>query len=306
MSGPEQARLLFQARYLQIDPDGSAEILLSGGVDSATVLFAALSLGFKPRCHTFFLADYVSKDLLVARSIAKLFHVELNEIPIPVDLSTFERDVRHIIREMIDWRYHDDVRATLVQTMHPFLYVLPEVHSGNLIMGSFGDHLSASARRASEACHDRFARFQTEIFRAPNRHNGDNTMEYERYCAQFNVRLHHFYLDRPIYEWASAIPLSRYNSPRQKGPVVDAFGDYWRRGKWYRRNGPYQIVSRIRELHDKILKTEWNNRGYTKPIGCYRAIANYYGIEFGELAQTVFSSSRQCVAAEVPGVEIKA
>ena len=47
------AREMFQWRIETLDPDRKAELMLSGGVDSATVLFTMLESGRRPHCLTF-------------------------------------------------------------------------------------------------------------------------------------------------------------------------------------------------------------------------------------------------------------
>jgi len=256
----QRGRRLFIERYRYLDPNNEAEIMLSGGVDSATVLFAALENGHKPRCHTFFLADRISDDLKVARSMTKRLGVELNEVPISVDLDSLVQDVARVMRE-IEWRFHKGPRPTLIQTCHPFLYVLPQVKSEILITGLGADELavtnrqSAMAMRVDPRCLDR-------VMRNPlHRGAGDNYREYERMAGKRGIALRNFFEGGSIIKWAWCVSHVDFNAPRQKWAIVAPFKDWWSKGKWYRRNSPFQIGSGLRDLHDKLLTTEWNEGG---------------------------------------------
>ena len=68
-------------------------VLLSSGIDSASVLFSLMETGKKVTAYSFRRNDRYSTDFIGARNIAKTFGVEFKEILLPTDLETIKKDV---------------------------------------------------------------------------------------------------------------------------------------------------------------------------------------------------------------------
>ncbi len=136
-------------RIEQLDPAGMASLALSGGIDSTTVLFAMLASGRKPRCYTFYCAGHESSDLQSSRRLAKDFGLELIEIPVPIDHETIIADVRKIL----SLQAAPKVKKTIVQCLHPWLYICPamvERGDKHILIGFAADNYYCITRRDSK------------------------------------------------------------------------------------------------------------------------------------------------------------
>ena len=69
---------LIQDEIVQQTSDKEVAVLLSGGVDSLSVAFAANRLGKKITAYTFHLEDNPSYDAIKAAEVAKLFGWDCN------------------------------------------------------------------------------------------------------------------------------------------------------------------------------------------------------------------------------------
>lgn len=244
--------LLRRARLL-VERYGVPDLMFSGGVDSATILFALLDLGVKPTCITFQLGDYVSSDAAVSRSICTHFSVPQVIVRIPHNPDALFDDVRWTLQS-VRWDAAPRIKKTIVQCVHPMRYCYPLSASNFVLFGLTGDQFFRTS--ALEARNDhRLGWEKTSRWRQSDCHQP----EYSDYhIMDVGRRLFGKVVD-DLYDfdawgaWIQQFPTPETNKPIQKYPAVAAFGDYWRQGNWYRRNSPYQINSGLRSYHDTLL-----------------------------------------------------
>ena len=96
-------------------------LLLSGGLDSGTILAAQLALGGRPRLYTFHLQNTLSVDATAAQEMAKRYDLEISTVVISRDRTQLVEDVKRIIK------LHGKVGKALIQCSHPLLYVGEQV-----------------------------------------------------------------------------------------------------------------------------------------------------------------------------------
>lgn len=271
------AREWFVRRAAELDPERQADVLLSGGVDSTTVLFAMLESGRRPRCVTFHVEGIESEDLRAARAITHTFSLEHLVVPVPVDLDTLIRDVGIVIG-LIDWSTTDKIRKTVVQCCHPFLYVYPKL-APLALCGLAADDFYLTNRSDAIAIH-RDGETAASAWRRSRSPDPD--------AADFHIidigRRHYgktvidFYDWRWFAAWIQQFPISQTHHPRQKWASVGIFEDYWRRGNFYRENSPFQVNSGLRTAHDALLDSPANWVGAKQVLGIYRAMAERQGL----------------------------
>lgn len=246
------ARRVLVKRAAQLDPDGQAELFLSGGVDSATILFALLEAGRRPRCLTFQLGDTVSVDAAVAASMCAAFGLEHTVVRLPRDTEQLLADVRWVLGH-VDWR-QTTVKKTIVQCCHPALYLYPAMHGAYGLWGLSGDDIMRTNRQlALDDYHQgwqKFSRLRRSSTDDP-RFTDYHVIDIGR--RVFGKRIEDFYNFPAWWAWVQQFPTPEVNHPKQKYAALIAFPDYWRRGNWYRTNSPYQINSGIRQYHDLLL-----------------------------------------------------
>jgi asparagine synthetase B (glutamine-hydrolysing) len=256
-------RQLCEKRIEQIDPDRKAELALSGGTDSLTVLFSMLSTGRKPRCITFYVRGRLSSDLQASRNVCKAFGLELVEVELPTDPDQIISDIRSILPHC------HKIKATIIQCMHPWLYMYPRIKSDLILNGLGGDDLYCTQRKVQVALHQKG---EEAILSWRHVYSADldfSSGNIHRYAAHFNKRNVDFYHCKEIEQWFLQFKAVSLNRPYEKYPSVAAFQDYYSRGKFRRLHSSYQINSGLKEAHERILQTRHNQRKAKAMIAIY-------------------------------------
>jgi len=269
---------MFVQRWADIASTDTA-LLLSGGVDSMTALFAALEYGHKPRCYTFYLSGHRSADLAAARKVTEHFGLELIEIGIPSTLDDLTRDTFAIIDE-VDWNYYPGLRKVTIQTMHPLLYTTKAIEEPRVVAGLSGGKLSIDSRGASIDVYHGGEEVADEL-RCDRRVVDDDGLQYERTYKRAGIDYIDFYAFTDAYRWVRQISVKAFNQRKAKWGLVKPFLDYWKMRPMYRAPSPYQIASGLRQFHDRLLKTRWNKKGWVRVQKVYQQMAKERGVRFG-------------------------
>lgn len=245
-------------------------LMFSGGVDSATILAAMLDCQRKPDLYTFIVGDKDSKDSLVAKAMAKEFDLKITIVKIPEDITSLINDIKQVI--LITKRSS----KTHIQCSHPWLYLseaaAKDGHTSALI-GMSADGLYGTNRKG-EITYKVEGELAFREFR--NKKHEDyfaSDSSVFRVSKSFGVSLWDLYAQYTIGDFMLKLSYEEMHTPKQKSLSVDAFPEFWSRGNWYRTNQPLQIVSGLRELHDKIVDTEFNKRESKTVVGVYNDIA---------------------------------
>jgi asparagine synthetase B (glutamine-hydrolysing) len=269
-------------RVERCDPDRNAELLLSGGVDSSTVLFAMLESGRKPRCLTFHIDGLYSNDLKVSKAMCKTFGLEHEIITLPRETAVIYAECERTIG-MIDWTRIPKIRKTHVECLRPFLYLLPAMKTNRVLTGLGADTFYIHSRklnyarsvwgedytwcvRRSYAADPNFSASQMPVF-AKKHFNIDLIDIYDDpFMAAWFWQFNTFAPDTPVEKWASVI----------------AFKDYWGRAKWYRKADRFNVGSGLRDSHDTMLDDgKINTQHSDGVIALYNRIAKRLKVEVG-------------------------
>ena len=260
-----ELRTIFCNRIEQINPD--ACLALSGGVDSLTVLFSMLEAGRKPDCVTFHVDGIESADLLSSRNIARAFGLNLKEIVIPNDVDTIYQDVKRIIPHC------EHIKKTIIQCMHPWLYIYPEIEGRTIVTGMGGDDLYANQRKLRVSVSkygEESIKSSRKVYSNDLRFSGANIA---RFGKMYDVENIDFYLCKEIEDWFLQFESLSLYKPYEKYPSVAAFRDYYDKGRFYRKHSSYQTNSKLKNVHDKLLYSKYNKRGHKAIIGLYNEMA---------------------------------
>lgn len=271
-AGQLRTRLLAAVSELPAD----TPILLSGGIDSATVLAASLELGRLPVCYTFHLEGSPSQDARVAASMTETTGAELRTVVIPRDLDGLLADVRFLIRSGVK------PQKTFVQCAHPFHYLARQISADGYSLVSHGmaaGDLFPTSRKAmviysrgGQEAFDDYRRQQFDLYENA-RPMGISDLAVEHAAGLHGVRLADPYRHPEVVAYALGLRFDTIHRPRQKQVLVDAFPEFWARGAWYRKNSSLQVNSGIREWHDVLLTTDANRHGHKAIVGLYNSIA---------------------------------
>lgn len=250
------------------------EIALSGGVDSAILLFAALEAGLNPRCLTFHMDGVESADLKSARRLAEHFDVELHTVTVPSDADSLARDVRRALPHC------HTVKKTIVQCLIPWLYLYPAMEAPRILIGVTADDFYCNQRKVQVALHqhgeDAIRQYRRSYARNPNFSTANIialAAAYDRTCIDV-------YDDARVESFFLRFPARLLNRPYPKHLSVRAFQDYYRQGAFRRERSSYQVDSGLRDLHrHRLLPSEHNPSGYRAEVGLYRAMARELGLQ---------------------------
>jgi len=254
----------------EVKPYRKAPLLLSGGVDSSTLLAALLSMGERPVCFTFAFGDRDSEDVRVSRSMCRTFGLEQRLVRVPDGLEEIERDVREVIRLM-----ERRPLKTHVQAGIPFLYLAKAVASGgwkSVLCGMRSDAALGTSRKAVEAYFNggdaAFREFRKKSCADPN----SSCKSCIKIAKAQDVDVVLPFAGNALQSRLLSLGYKSIHKPKQKSVLLNAFPEFWRAGSWYRTNKPLQIVSGIRERHDELLRMPLNRHGRKAIVGIYSDI----------------------------------
>jgi asparagine synthetase B (glutamine-hydrolysing) len=247
-------------------------LLLSGGVDSATMLAAALACGYKPRIFTFRLDGYISPDFRVAESMAMTFGCEFTPVLIPMDVDELVHDVRNIIQ------ITGSSLKTHVQCSHPFIYLSKQAYTigvKRFVYCGGGSDLYGDGRKAMITYHQQ----GEEAYRAKRAHDAapdvwGSSVSIMKVCESFGMTIYDPYLRPEVVDFFVSLDFTDMHKPKQKYIGLRAFPEFWSRGAWYRESSNFQINSRLREFHDTLLQSEYNTAGHKDVVGIYNRMKN--------------------------------
>ncbi len=263
-----QFRALMLRRIEETDPGRTAELALSGGVDSTTVLFAMLESGRRPRCITFHVEGHTSADLLASRALAKRFGLELAEVTLPRDVERIAADVRALLPHC------HVVKKTVVQCLHPWLYIVPAMQSDLILNGLGADDLYCNQRKVQVALRqpdgEQAILQYRHVYSLDLNFSGGNI---ERYVRRMGKRTVDVYNDKAVEDFFLQFEAKALHKPFEKALSVQAFRDYYDMGRFFRPRSAYQINSGLRERHEQLLRSPYNRKGAKEVVVVYRDMA---------------------------------
>jgi asparagine synthetase B (glutamine-hydrolysing) len=247
-------------------------ILLSGGVDSTSVLLALLELGAEVVAYSFTLERHVSKDFACARENAKRLDVPFVPLLLPRDRATLERDVRHEI-EVLGLRKKADVEAAWPRLRA--LEVLEREGFAHLATGDLADGYYALSRRASIEAREHLddARWRASFTRSYfARANPAQVATLGEEASRRGIDLLVPYRDEGLEELVSLATWRELNRPRQKELTRLAWPELDRLRTIEHTNlqGGDSGIARHFEL---LLDSPLNTRRSKSVVGVYNSLA---------------------------------
>jgi hypothetical protein len=265
-------------------------VLLSSGVDSHLVLFAAMAAGMTPTVYSFTLDDRESQDFKAARRTAKLFGLKF----VPVILST---DVR-VIEKHVKSLYSDlnpgiSLGKATVECLWPFfesMKIIARNGHRDCLSGLDGDIWFATVRSHKKAWEagvyqekvvNTFRRTVTaeQKKRSPSDWEGREAQQIMRgmWMAKYTPKLKLIlpFNNLKLFDVMDNMdPFEEGNKPIQKAPFRLAF---WHSFEHARENVyihmSFQVGDTgIEEHFHKLLDTSLNTGGYKSPKGIYNTL----------------------------------
>lgn len=253
--------------------DGKLPLLLSGGVDSGTLLAACLELGHQPDCYGYALNSHASTDLTTARKMTTRFGCAWTAVFIPQNLDQLMADVREVITQL------RTSRKTAVQCAQPIMHLARQIKKDgfdSVLAGTGGVALDGRAVMVKLAEEGEEAARELRAKALEDRHHDTGTGAIHRMARLCGVEVQEPLSDEPLKAHALALDMADLSrGPKgygQKGIAVRAFPDFWMGQNWYRRNSSLQVNGGIRDWHEELLTSPLNPNGAEAVVAVYNRI----------------------------------
>lgn len=245
-------------------PEKEVALLLSAGMDSQALLFAALEANKNLAIYSFTLDDRESLDYRRAKLTAETFGCEFVSIRLPTSVEQLKKDVFRLVEL-------GAISKTDFECAWAFLYVYPVIRERHILAGMGADGMLGTGRQACM-----HFRNDLDAFRKTKLDN-------PRYCQrpihealqrEYNKVMHWPYLSAEFVKEITGKNWDDINRPQQKQILRDAFPEYFDRVRTRVHQNLQLGDSGIAEHFQKLLKTEWNTRGAERVDAIFNDIKN--------------------------------
>ena len=236
-------------------PTDNVGILLSGGVDSLSLGFAAHRLGKKITAYTFHLEGDKSYDANKAEEVSKEFGWECKIVVVPT--TNLKDDFLRLVRN------YDCRKKTHFECTFPFLYVFPHIKESYLLSGIGADGYYGVSKKAVlhfKEPKEKFDQFRRNYFTP---FNVTGFRQIEQLSNERDIKLVHPYIYHDdVREFFFKYDWFELNQPKQKQVVRDAFKEEFDRVTSVKDHINLQLGSNIDHLFETLLDDKMlNNRG---------------------------------------------
>lgn len=255
-------RRLFIRRMKEIQAEGRPiHLLLSGGIDSVTPLYALLEARIPFTAHTFYFDGVPSSDLQMVEQIAKYFPYDQRYIKLPSTWEALREDVKHAVDLCL--REYGRIREVKVETLLALMLTKKQmprepitVVSGMqiVLMYSRNDALFiAREGEFSPVVEDaRRGKFHTE--------KDETEILFDHAVSPYNGGC--------VEDFLCHFTVSACHSPQPKAILYYAFEDYHRKANSYRRPRPFQKASNEKAMFNGIAAS----LGYKNALELFKAV----------------------------------
>jgi asparagine synthetase B (glutamine-hydrolysing) len=227
-------------------PDDNIAVLLSGGVDSMTIAFAADSIGKKVSAYTFHLGGQPSYDAMKALEYADKFGWKGHLTIVPADVDTLKDQWKNLANN------YDCRKKTHFECTYPFLYVYPNIKETHVFSGLGADSsygLSKTAMMHFRHTKELFDSYRHKAYALKPGGYDQQILLAKQYGKVYNTP----YMEKEVKEYFLGFTWDQINKPFEKALIVNDFRDYFDRiGKW-RKHTNLQLDSKINLLFEKLI-----------------------------------------------------
>lgn len=248
-------------------------VALSSGVDSTSVLLAALEAGKRPTALSFRLASRVSTDFVVAEENARRLGVPFRPVILPDDPEVLVADVKTLIC------IEGLTGKAAIECVWPFTYLLtehvgiPALLTGSAADGHFG--LSKKAMIHFREPLEKFDQFRRDYFASPDR---AQTATVARLAARRGIQVLAPWRDQRMVDLLLGRSWDELNRPRQKEPVRSAFESEMRSLAKLPRHTNLQLGdSGIADHFTQLVRSSLNRGGHRSVVGVYNDVRRTCG-----------------------------
>lgn len=250
------------ARWARSIPDQHCAVLLSGGIDSASIMFALLNAGKTVTAYSFALADRESSDLALARANAREFGCRFVPIILPLSIEILQNDLR--VLRALGARSKTDYECGW-----PMLYAYAVADERRIASGMGADGHFCISKKGMIHWRDRIDEFRLALY-ASARYAQQPI--HHALAAKYGKVAEMPYLTDPMRAEFLGTTWDEVNRPKQKQPILSAFPEQFARIKVKPHINLQLGDSGIAQHFTRLLDTPWNRRGHRSVVGIYNAL----------------------------------
>jgi hypothetical protein len=226
--------------------DDTVAVLLSGGVDSMTIAFAADSIGKKVSAYTFHLEGQPSYDALKALEYAEKFGWNGHLTIVPTDIEIVKSQWKNLANN------YNCRKKTHFECTYPFLYVYPNIKETHIFSGLGADSsygLSKTAMMHYKYPKEKFDEYRLKAYSLKPGGYDQQILLAKQYGKVYNTP----YMEDCVKEYFLGFTWDQINKPFEKALIVNDFRDYFDRiGRW-RKHTNLQLDSKINVLFEQLI-----------------------------------------------------
>jgi len=199
-------------------PGNEVAVLLSGGVDSNTLLFTANRLGKKVHGYSFQLKDQPTYDSKTAGAICEQFNFDFTLVEVPTD--NLENDFKTLANK------YKCKKKTQFECTFPFMYMYPQIKEKYVLSGVAADgHYGVSKRAMMHFRHtkDKFDKFRKDYF---GTENPAGIRQLEILSEEHNKVLSAPYLNQKVFDYFLQFDWEGINKPYEKHLIRKQFTEF--------------------------------------------------------------------------------
>lgn len=239
--------------------DDEVAVLLSSGIDSASVLFSLLMAGKKVTAYSFCLDDRDSRDVVYAEITAKTFGVPFVRVDLPSNPEFLFDDLITLI-EM------GATKKTDIECGWPMLYAYPAIKEKQIYSGMGADgHFCISKKGMIHFKHE-IDLFRDKLFSDPR--YGQAHM-HKNFCHVNDKEWIAPYMSDEMFQQFVGRSWDEVNKPKQKQPILDAFPEQFKKIKIFKHTNFQLGDSGIADHFAQLVHTGLNKKGHTSVVGVY-------------------------------------
>ena len=260
MKNPDVKKVLLQ--YAASVEDEQVAVLLSGGIDSSSIMFALLEAGKKVTAYSFMLDGVMSTDFMLAKRNAKTFGCGFVPVFLPSDVAQLQSD-------LIFLRDIGAYKKTDYECGWPMIHAYAQVQERVVFSGMGADGHFCISKKGMLHWRDKIDAFRTALY--TSRSYAQKPI-HERLASINGKATVMPYLTKEMQSEFLGTSWDQVNKPKQKQPILNAFPRQFAKMKVLPHTNLQLGDSKIAEHFKKLLATKWNRGGFVSPVGIYNLL----------------------------------
>ena len=255
----------------QLGDDSNVGLMLSGGIDSASILYALFELDVNVHPYTFYLEGYESNDLISSQKLADKYDLDLTIVEIPTD--TILSDFKKLYQ-------YGCYKKTHFETKIHYLHLSSKVKESLLFYGVNADYWYGLIMNMVVNGRDNPQKFNMLREKRWGEHHSTEYKLDKIIMNQYNkIKLIDPYACKEVYDYFMQFDWEFLNKPYSKWMIVEAFKEYFV-NDGCRKHSNFQIESGMREHCKKFVDDPNINVNNKKsPVGVYNDLMKKWSVE---------------------------